>query len=643
MSRKKKRILLATCIPGCIVMLLLIAFLLLPVFAKSYINRKIESWGKERNCTITIGQMEISHFSLSGKFTLKATDIHVKANDATEEFAVTDLLTAEIQAWHGFHLTKELHDLEAGTMDIHAVSSSSNGYNNYGFLHKNHKSSQTTGYNERVIRILETFNQLCPDKMSIQTINLTTDLDSISSRYQLSGMSIREGRMAGVLTALPGSPEASQWDIRGCIDKKKFRYSGEMSLTGSCSDSTAPLPLGPNPEENHLRFQRASFDFQVTEKQKDHTRMSISVGVRKLECFHRYLADIPVRIDSTGGHLDLCFHHESIVLDSTSSLQLNQAVIHPYLKISQNEKKQKHIVFSVNERKCDARSLFSSLPEGIFEVIPHIKVHGNMDLRVLLDCDFAQIDSLRFDFDLRSSDHTFGIDEGRELITRFNEPFTYVFYENGDTSRTVEISEVNPYFCPFDQIPEYLTKSILASEDASFFSHRGFIKSAIASALIADLQSGKLRRGGSTISQQLVKNLFLNRKKVFSRKFEEMLLVWLIEDYRIISKERMFEIYVNIAEWAPETIGIGEASQFYFEKKPQELTFAECLYLATLIRAPKHYRSTVDSDGNITENKRVELEFVVKRMVERGIITEEELQGFLPDVKIKLRQPGTPD
>lgn len=104
--------------------------------------------------------------------------------------------------------------------------------------------------------------------------------------------------------------------------------------------------------------------------------------------------------------------------------------------------------------------------------------------------------------------------------------------------------------------------------------------------------------------------------------------MWLIEDYQLISKERMFEIYVNIAEWGPDICGIGEAAEFYFGKKPQELTLGECLYLASLIRAPKHYRSTLDDYGNVIDSKREELIFVARRMVEREFITEEELNQF---------------
>ena len=127
---------------------------------------------------------------------------------------------------------------------------------------------------------------------------------------------------------------------------------------------------------------------------------------------------------------------------------------------------------------------------------------------------------------------------------------------------------------------------------------------------------------------QLVKNLFLNRKKVASRKFEEMVLTWLIENNNLISKERMFEIYVNIIEWGPCIYGINEAASFYFDKKPEELTFGECVYLATLIRSPKHYGWTLDNNGNVIDNRRSEMRFVAQRMLEKEMISESQFSTF---------------
>ena len=138
-----------------------------------------------------------------------------------------------------------------------------------------------------------------------------------------------------------------------------------------------------------------------------------------------------------------------------------------------------------------------------------------------------------------------------------------------------------------DEVSEYLKICVLQSEDGGFFYHNGFLPESIREALIVNIKDKKFRRGGSTISMQLAKNLFLSRSKTLSRKLEEMLIVWLIERNRLISKERMFEIYLNIIEWGPGIYGIAEASRFYFHKEPINLTINESIFLASIVPSPK--------------------------------------------------------
>ena len=113
--------------------------------------------------------------------------------------------------------------------------------------------------------------------------------------------------------------------------------------------------------------------------------------------------------------------------------------------------------------------------------------------------------------------------------------------------------------------------AVLQSEDGGFFYHQGFLPDAIQEAMAYDLKKRRFARGGSTISMQLVKNVFLNRNKNIARKLEEALIVWLIETNRLTSKARMFEVYLNIAEWGPMVYGIREAADFYFSKRPSRL------------------------------------------------------------------------
>jgi membrane peptidoglycan carboxypeptidase len=139
--------------------------------------------------------------------------------------------------------------------------------------------------------------------------------------------------------------------------------------------------------------------------------------------------------------------------------------------------------------------------------------------------------------------------------------------------------------------------AVLQSEDGGFFYHQGFLPDAIREAMVYDLKERRFARGGSTISMQLVKNVFLNRRKNIARKLEEALIVWLIEQNRLTSKECMFEVYLNIAEWGPGVYGLLEASEFYFGKRPSQLTLEECIYLASIIPKPKHYRSSFEAEA----------------------------------------------
>jgi membrane peptidoglycan carboxypeptidase len=100
---------------------------------------------------------------------------------------------------------------------------------------------------------------------------------------------------------------------------------------------------------------------------------------------------------------------------------------------------------------------------------------------------------------------------------------------------------------------------------------------------------------------QLIKNVYLRQHKTLARKIEEIMLVWLIERERAVSKNRMMEVYLNLIEWGPNVFGIGEASWFYFHKYPIQLSIGESVYLASLIPAPSKARWSIDSSGAASE------------------------------------------
>jgi membrane peptidoglycan carboxypeptidase len=216
---------------------------------------------------------------------------------------------------------------------------------------------------------------------------------------------------------------------------------------------------------------------------------------------------------------------------------------------------------------------------------------------------------------------------GEANLNKLNGEFIYRAIIQNIQQRAVLVGSANPNFTPLDQISPYLQKSVLTSEDPSFFSHRGFINEAFKQSILKNIRTKKFSRGASTISMQLVKNVFLSREKTISRKMEEILLVYLLENNRIASKARMLEVYFNIIEWGPNVYGIGEASQFYFQKNPSELTLKECLFLASIIPKPKKFMWQFDNQGKLRSFAIQQQTFIRNLMLRRGLLTSEDTIG----------------
>lgn len=150
-------------------------------------------------------------------------------------------------------------------------------------------------------------------------------------------------------------------------------------------------------------------------------------------------------------------------------------------------------------------------------------------------------------------------------------------------------------FIPLDSIAENLKSAVLAVEDDGFYTHPGVAIESILAAAAYNRSHGKLKRGASTITQQLAKNLFLNSERSFERKIKEAVYTLLMEHY--LGKDRIFELYLNYAEWGKNIFGCEAASQFYFKKSAHQLSRNEAARLAAVLAMPSritphHIKST---------------------------------------------------
>ncbi len=138
---------------------------------------------------------------------------------------------------------------------------------------------------------------------------------------------------------------------------------------------------------------------------------------------------------------------------------------------------------------------------------------------------------------------------------------------------------------PLASISPHLQKAVIVSEDASFYQHNGFDWEGLQEALTRNWEQGNLHRGGSTITQQLAKNLYLSSEKNLLRKAYEALIAWKLE--RRLRKKRILELYLNVAEWGNGVFGAEAAARHHFEKSAAELTEEEAALLAAMLPSPR--------------------------------------------------------
>jgi monofunctional biosynthetic peptidoglycan transglycosylase len=137
---------------------------------------------------------------------------------------------------------------------------------------------------------------------------------------------------------------------------------------------------------------------------------------------------------------------------------------------------------------------------------------------------------------------------------------------------------------PLDSIPSIVRELALVAEDAKFFEHQGFDLEQIEYAMVANHQSGKKARGASTITQQVAKNLFLTKDREMSRKAREAVITLLLEHY--LDKERILELYLNVAQFDAGVFGIRAAARHHYRKEPAQLTQEEAVNVVALLPAP---------------------------------------------------------
>lgn len=180
-------------------------------------------------------------------------------------------------------------------------------------------------------------------------------------------------------------------------------------------------------------------------------------------------------------------------------------------------------------------------------------------------------------------------------------------------------------YVKFDELPQFYVDAVISVEDRRFFKHGGINVKSIIRAVLYDIKNKSLNQGGSTITQQLAKNVWFTQEKRFERKFAE---VWAAFDLeRELSKNDILELYVNTIYFGSDHYGIGEAARGYFNKEPSELSDYECAMLAGLPNAPSVY--SLDEAPELAHQRLMQ---VLDSMQANGVLTEEEALAVAAEV-----------
>ncbi len=342
-------------------------------------------------------------------------------------------------------------------------------------------------------------------------------------------------------------------------------------------------------------YNQLTLKFGEVSKTDDIIALTGNLSLDRFEICHESLSSNHIPFKGLSMQYNIQVGPATIELDSTSRVVIGKMEMNPYLRLCLG--RSDSVVFQLEVPPFSADDFFYSFPAELFPHLNCFQSEGELSYRGKLLVDLDQPDSLVIQSKLNAEG--FRITKFDSELFKMRNSFTYTAYEKSVPVRTILVGAENPDFLPLDQIPVLLQQAVLTAEDGSFYGHHGFLISGIQRAVAQNIKEKKLARGGSTISQQLIKNVYLSREKTISRKFEELVLVWLIESNHLVSKSRMLEVYLNIIEWGPDVYGAKEAARFYFNKDVNKLDAAECIFLSSVLPSPKKFYYRFDKQGRL--------------------------------------------
>ncbi len=627
MRTNKQKFLLASKILGIVIAILLIGFL---VFRDELLDQAIDKVSTTMKLEYN-SDFAIKKASFNGISGIELDEITLAPKGLDTIFKIQKIKTS-VSLWKLL-----IGDVQLGTLEI------KNGYvqltkkgkvKNFGaFLKRDKNEPKTTSkrdYAEFAYRIISKVLNLVPTDMTLENLVFKLDDNGKKATVNFKKLTLFNTKLESAIEVKTNT-FAQRWRINGIADPRNKK--GDLHFFNI---DTGAIKVPYFDERYNLKasFDSIRFNVQNIDMSGGELHFDGYSSITNLKVNHKRIASKDVNIKNARFDFRFLLGSDFISIDSSSSFQFNKIKIHPYISYDTEEDTVYRL--KITSPKMKTQDFINSLPDGLFTHFQGMEATGDFDYK--LDFMFNKNKPKTIIFKSNVNKQNVKITKyGNIDLAKLNREFTYRAVDNGALQRPVYVGSSNPYYTPLDQISPYLQKCVLTSEDPSFMSHRGFINEAFKQSILKNIRTKKFSRGASTISMQLVKNVFLTREKTLSRKLEEILLVYIIENNRITSKQRMLEVYFNVIEWGPNVYGIGEAAEFYFQKRPADLNVQECLFLATIIPKPKKFMWQFDQEGLQKSYATKHQTFLRNLMFRRGLLIPEDTIGLSAPITLTGR------
>lgn len=285
----------------------------------------------------------------------------------------------------------------------------------------------------------------------------------------------------------------------------------------------------------------------------------------------------------------------------------------------------------------ECNTAVSAIPADLLAEATAFTFRGRIGGQVVLQMDSRDLDATVLRIDVADG-CIFETVPAFADIGRFSTSFVHRVVEPDGTEFQMETGPETLRWTPISQVSPFFVQAVLGHEDGGFFRHSGFSVPSIRLALIRNIRQGRYVYGASTITMQLVKNVFLHREKTLARKVQEVLLTWWIES--VMQKQQIIELYLNVIEFGPEIYGIRAASMHYFGCSPAQLGPAQSAYLATILPNPKGLHSHWEQNQLPDRHRRRVARFI-RTLGSRARYDAEAVEYALAELEhFEFHQPG---